>query len=238
MKKVIHTAETRGFFDHGWLRTYHTFSFAKYNDPKRINFGALRVLNDDTIIAAKGFSKHPQDNMEIITIPLSGALIHEDSANNKQIIKAGDVQILSAGTGIVHSEFNKSQTDELNIIQLWIFPDDDGYEPGYSYKSFDPDDRQNKIQTIISPFKNDDILQINQNAFISWTRLSKNFSVSYKLNDPQNGLYLFLTDGSVFVENEPLQKRDGMGLWETSEIKLDSIAQSEVLLIEVPLNHK
>lgn len=236
MKKITHKADSRGFFDYGWLRTNHSFSFAKYNNPQRMNFGALRVLNDDFVIGGRGFGKHPHDNMEIISIPLFGSLAHEDSAGNKEILRENDVQVMSAGTGIVHSEYNGSETNEVNFLQLWIFPDSEGYEPRYDQKAFDPVDRQNKIQTFISPEKNDDSLWIHQNAYLSWVTLGNDFSVNYKMNDDKNGVYIFLIDGTLFVEDEPMKKRDSIGLWETEEIKMEAVANSEILLIEVPMS--
>lgn len=236
MKKIIHKAASRGFFDYGWLRTNHSFSFAKYHDAQKMNFGALRVLNDDIVIGGKGFGKHPHDNMEIISIPLSGSLAHEDSAGHKEIIRVNDVQVMSAGTGIVHSEFNASASNEINFLQIWIFPDEEGYEPRYDQQTFDPADRQNKIQTFISPNKDEGNLWINQNAFLSWVSLGKDFSVNYEMNNPGNGIYIFLIDGTVFVQEEPMKKRDSMGLWEINKIKMEAIANSEILLIEVPMS--
>lgn len=236
MKKIVHKAESRGYFDYGWLRTHHSFSFAKYYEPQRMNFGALRVLNDDIVIANKGFGKHPHDNMEIISIPLSGSLSHEDSAGNNQLLKVNDVQVMSAGSGIMHSEFNGSKTNEVNFLQLWIFPDGEGYEPNYDQKTFNIEDRQNKVHTFISPDKNNETLSINQDAYISWVNLGIDFSVNYKLNNHQNGVYVFLIAGTIFINEEPLKPRDGIGLWEVDEIKLEAVANSEILLIEVPMS--
>ncbi len=236
MKKIVHKAQSRGYFDYGWLRTNHSFSFAKYYEPQRMNFGALRVLNDDIVIANKGFGKHTHDNMEIISIPLSGSLYHEDSSGNNQLLKVNDVQVMSAGTGIMHSEFNGSKTNEVNFLQLWIFPDGEGYEPRYDQKSFLIEDRQNKIQTFISPTKSNETLWINQDAYISWVTLGNQFSVDYKINNPKNGVYIFLIEGTIFINEDPLKSRDGIGFWELEKIKLEAIANSEILLIEVPMS--
>ena len=237
MKKIIHKAESRGYFDYGWLRTNHSFSFGKYYEPQRLNFGALRVLNDDVVIGGKGFGKHPHDNMEIISIPLSGSLAHEDNAGNKQLLKENEVQVMSAGSGIVHSEYNSSNTNEVNFLQIWIFPDADDYEARYDQKSFIPEDRENKIHTFISPNKNGDNLWINQDAYLSRVTLGKDSSIIYKVKNPEkNGVYVFLIEGALFIDEEPMKNRDALGLWDTEQINIDAVANSEILLIEVPMS--
>lgn len=235
MKKLIYTAESRGFFNHGWMRTYHSFSFAKYNNPLNINFGALRVLNDDFVKGGKGMGKHHHDNMEIISIPLHGTLAYEDSTGHKGIIKPDDVQVISAGTGLVHAEYNGSQTEEVNFLQIWIYPFSEGLDPRYNQKSFSAKDRQNKIQTFISPDTIDNNLLINQNAFLSWTSLDKDFSVTYHLYDIANGLYIFIIEGSAFIDDQPLHKRDGIAISEIAKIKIHSTTHSEIMIIEVPM---
>jgi redox-sensitive bicupin YhaK (pirin superfamily) len=236
MKKIIHRADSRGYFDFGWLKTNHTFSFGSYYDPERINFGMLRVLNDDFVAAGQGFGTHPHNNMEIVSIPLSGALAHKDSTGTEVVIVPDEVQVMSAGTGILHSEYNHSKENETNFLQLWIFPDKTGHKPKYDQKSFNPKERKNKLLTIVSPDKSSGNLWLNQDAYLSMTDIEKNKSLNYKFNTKGNGVYIFLIKGKISVGEESLSNRDGIGIWETKEILLKANEDSQALLIEIPMN--
>jgi redox-sensitive bicupin YhaK (pirin superfamily) len=235
MEKVIHKAEDRGHANHGWLDAHHSFSFANYYNPERTRFGVLRVLNDDIIQAGEGFGTHPHDNMEIVTIPLTGELAHKDSTGNKEVIRKNEVQIMSAGSGLTHSEFNNSKTDEINLLQLWVFPKERNIKPRYDQKVFEPADRQNKIQTLVSP-KDENALWINQDAYFSRADIDKEVEVEYDLNTKKNGVYVFVIEGKVEIDGELLSKRDAVGVTEADKIKITAKEKSEVLLIEVPLN--
>ena len=235
MEKVIHKAEDRGHANHGWLDAHHSFSFANYYNPERTRFGVLRVLNDDIIQGGEGFGTHPHDNMEIITIPLTGELAHKDSTGNKEVIRKNEVQIMSAGSGLTHTEFNNSKTDEINLLQLWVFPKERNIKPRYDQKVFEPADRQNKIQTLVSP-KDENALWINQDAYFSRADIDKEVDVEYELNTKKNGVYIFVIEGKVEIDGELLSKRDAMGVTEADKIKITAKEKSEVLLIEVPLN--
>lgn len=235
METIIHKAETRGKANHGWLITRHTFSFGSYYDPGRTNFGMLRVLNDDIVSAGAGFGTHPHDNMEIVSIPLSGSLEHKDSMGNTQIIKTNEVQIMSAGNGVLHSEYNHSKEEPVNFLQVWVLPKKKDIRPRYQQKVFEPADRVNKIQTVVSP-EPGNALKINQDARFSLATFEAGYEASYKLHTDQNGVYVFIIEGEAEVAGEPLQKRDGMGVWETNEVSLKSTApKTELLLIEVPM---
>lgn len=236
MKSVLHRAHTRGHANHGWLDSYHTFSFAGYHNPTRVNFGALRVLNDDVVKGGAGFGQHPHDNMEIISIPLKGALEHGDNTGGHGIIKSGEVQIMSAGTGIVHSERNASKSEDVNFLQIWVFPKVRNIDPRYDQKFFSSADRINRFQTIVAPEENTNSLRINQDAWFSIGRLSKDFSTEYPVNKNSNGVYVFVLDGDVTINGQKLNKRDGLGIWETDKISLSADNEAEVLLIEVPMN--
>jgi hypothetical protein len=236
MKTIIHKADSRGHFDYGWLKTYHTFSFSNYYDKERVNFGMLRVLNDDVVAAGQGFGTHPHNDMEIVSIPLSGALAHKDSTGTEKAIVPNEVQVMSAGTGILHSEYNHSKDDETNFLQLWIFPDKKGHQPRYDQKTFNPEERKNKLQFIVTPEKKDGNLWLNQDAYLSLIDIEKNKSVNYKTHTKGNGVYLFLIDGIISVGEETLSKRDGIGIWETDEFSITAKENSRILLIEVPMN--
>ena len=236
MKKIIHKADTRGFFDYGWLKTSHTFSFSSYYDPERINFGMLRVLNDDFVAAGEGFGTHPHNDMEIVTIPLDGALAHKDSTGSEGVIYPDEVQIMSAGTGIRHSEFNHLQDGTSNFLQLWIFPDKKKHQPRYNQNYFDPAERKNKFQFIVTPDKKDGNLWLNQDAFLSRIDLDKSNSVNYEIHTKGNGVYLFLIDGEISIAGETLSKRDGIGIYETDEFSITAIKDSQILIIEIPMN--
>jgi redox-sensitive bicupin YhaK (pirin superfamily) len=235
MKTVLHKANTRGHANHGWLDSHHTFSFAGYHDPTRVNFGALRVLNDDVVKGGSGFGQHPHDNMEIISIPLRGALEHGDNTGGHGIIKSGEVQIMSAGSGLSHSEKNASKTDDVNFLQVWVFPKERNIQPRYGQKLFSLEDRVNKFQTIVSPEKDNNALWINQNAWFSLGKLEKDFSTSYTINQSGNGVYAFVIEGDVTINGQKLNKRDGLGMWAVDTFQITANEDAEVLLMEVPL---
>jgi len=235
MKKTIHKADSRGHVDHGWLKSYHTFSFADYYNPERTRFGLLRVLNDDIIEGGMGFGTHPHDNMEIITIPLKGELAHKDSTGTKEVIKANEVQIMSAGSGLTHSEFNNSPTDSVNLLQIWVFPKEKNITPRYDQKVFDPADKKNKLLTVVSPEKNNGALWINQDAYFSIGNIDAGKTLSYEVKRKGNGIYLFVIDGSIEVSNEKISSRDAIGIEDTDKIEITAIENSEVLLIDLPM---
>lgn len=237
MQKVVHKAESRGHANHGWLDSHHTFSFAGYYDPQRMNFGALRVLNDDIVDGGQGFGAHPHDNMEIVSIPLSGALEHKDNTGRSGVIKSGDVQIMSAGTGITHSEFNHSETEQVNFLQLWVFPKIRNIQPRYDQKYFDEKGRKNKLQTVVSPEEGADSLFINQDAWFSRALLEKGESLVYHLHGKGQGVYVFVIEGSITVEDENLNRRDGAGFSKTDHVEITSLSDAELLFIEVPIDN-
>lgn len=236
MNKTVHKAESRGYADHGWLQSYHSFSFANYYNPSKIRFGLLRVLNDDIVAGGMGFGTHPHDNMEIVTIPLKGEVAHKDSIGTKEVIKAGEVQIMSAGSGLTHSEFNNSEKDLVNLLQIWVFPKEKNITPRYDQKKFDPEDRKNKFQLLVSPGKENGSLWINQNAFFSLADFDKDMNVQYKLRSKGNGVYIFVIEGKVELDGEKLNRRDAAGIENESEINFKTLEKSEILVIEVPMN--
>jgi len=234
-KTILHKANTRGHADHGWLNSYHTFSFANYQNPERVHFGALRVLNDDTVSSGMGFGTHPHDNMEIISIPLEGDLEHKDSMGNTTVIKQGDIQVMSAGTGIQHSEYNKNKEVPVKFLQIWVFPNKKNVTPRYDQISLKENDRHNKLQQILSPDPNDEGVWIYQNAWFHLGKFDKDFSAEYKFKKEGNGLYIFVLNGDITVDNQKLNKRDGYGIWETDKVKIKADSDSEFLLMEVPM---
>jgi hypothetical protein len=236
MKIIFHKSTARGYADHGWLQTYHTFSFAGYHDPERIRFGLLRVLNDDTVQPGMGFGMHPHDNMEIVTIPLQGSLAHRDSMGNEEVIHAGEVQVMSAGTGLYHSEYNASQKDHVSLLQIWVFPKVRDVKPRYAQKLFDIRDRINKFQTVVSPDKTEGKLWLNQDVYFSLGNFTKNQKVNYKIKHPGNGAYIFVIEGSVIINGEKLNRRDGLGLEEADKFEIEVKDNSEILIIDVPMN--
>ncbi len=221
--------------NYGWLDTYHTFSFFRYHNPGRMNFGLLRVLNDDVVAPGAGFETHPHDNMEIVSIPLHGALEHKDSAGHVEVINTNDVQIMSAGSGLTHSEYNHSKKDKVNFLQIWILPKEQNIEPIYDQKTFLPENRNNKIQTIVSPEKKNGILWINQDAYFSRVDLSRGNEIEYELRKKDNGLYIFLIEGEIEIDSENLIKRDAIGLTKIEKISIKANKEAHVLLIEVPI---
>lgn len=235
MKTILHKSHTRGHANHGWLDTHHTFSFANYYDEERMHFGALRVLNDDYVDGGMGFGKHPHDNMEIISIPLSGDLEHKDSMGNTTVIKQNDVQIMSAGTGVQHSEYNKNKGEKVNFLQLWIFPKIRNITPRYDQKTFDPADRLNKLQQIVSPVETDPGVTINQDAWLHLGNFENGFNSNYTIHQKGNGVYVFVLNGDVTINDQKLNKRDGLGIWETDKFSITANSNAEILLIEVPI---
>ncbi|MDX5435711.1 MAG: pirin family protein [Pontibacter sp.] len=234
-RKIIHRADTRGHANHGWLDSHHTFSFAHYYDPERMGFGLLRVLNDDVVSGGMGFGTHPHDNMEIVSIPLSGSLAHRDSTGTQEVIQTNEVQIMSAGSGLTHSEFNASKTDSVNFLQIWVFPKERDIAPRYEQKAYKPEDRQNKLQTVIAPDKQDGTLWINQDAWFTLGTLKNGFAQDYALHKQGNGVYAFVIEGEVELDGEKLGKRDGMGISDTDSISIKASGDAELLLIEVPM---
>ncbi len=236
MTQVLHKADTRGLADHGWLHSRHTFSFADYYDPERVHFGMLRVINDDIVKPAMGFGTHPHENMEIISIPLKGALRHRDSMGNQHVINAGEVQVMSAGTGVTHSEHNNSDREEVNFLQIWVFPKEKNIAPRYAQKKFAPEQRRNRFQLLVSPDEADGSLAINQAAWFSQVRLDPGSGLTYPLHRPGNGVYFFILEGAADIDGVKLQRRDGFGVSGGNEVHLASEEQAEILVIEVPLN--
>jgi redox-sensitive bicupin YhaK (pirin superfamily) len=235
MNTVLHKANTRGHANHGWLDTNHTFSFAHYYDPTRMHFGVLRVLNDDFVDGGKGFGTHPHDNMEIISIPLYGDLEHKDSTGNTEVIRQNDVQIMSAGTGIYHSEYNKNKDKKVNFLQIWVFPKEKNIAPRYEQKTFKPEDRVNKLQEVVSTNKDAEGVWINQDAWFYLGSLKRDFKTDYKINKKGNGVYIFAIEGDVTINGQKLNKRDGLGVWDTDQISIVADNDAEVLLMEVPM---
>jgi redox-sensitive bicupin YhaK (pirin superfamily) len=235
MKKIVHRAEDRGYADHGWLKAHHSFSFAGYHDMSKVHFGELRVLNDDTIAPSMGFGMHPHDNMEIVTIPLRGAIRHRDSMGNEGVIKAGDVQIMSAGKGIVHSEFNASPTEFLNLFQIWVFPKVRNIEPRYDQKTFSAEGRKGKFQVLVSPGKEEGTMWVNQDVWFNLGDFSEGTEVAYEPKLKGNGLYLMVVEGEVEVAGETLGKRDAIGLWELEKADIKVNTNAELLVIDVPM---
>jgi hypothetical protein len=238
MKTIIHKSNTRGFANHGWLKSHHTFSFANYQNEKRMNFGALRVLNDDVVQPKMGFGTHPHQNMEIISIPLKGALSHKDSIGNKRAIEVGEVQVMSAGTGLTHSEFNDSKTTEVNFLQLWIVPEELSVNPNYEQRHFQFEDQKNKLQTVVAPKDKLEggALPISQQAYIYRSSLDSGNTIELKVKSAQNGIYIFVVDGEIEVANNMLEKRDAVGISEAQDIKIKANRNSEFVIIEVPMN--
>ncbi len=235
-KKVLHEANTRGHADHGWLNAYHSFSFAGYHDPERVHFGALRVLNNDVVAAGTGFGKHPHDNMEIITVVLKGALEHQDSMGHTQAIRPGEVQVMSAGTGVTHSEYNHSKSESVELLQIWIFPDKRNVAPRYDQKMFEAAGRVNKIQQLVSSIDKDEAgLKIHSDTRISRVNLEAGREVEYILTDDKHGLYIFMIEGSATAGEQVLSRRDGYGISGEERVSLKANTDSDILLLEVPM---
>lgn len=235
MNTVLHKSDTRGNANHGWLKSRHTFSFANYYNPERMHFGVLRVLNDDIVAPGMGFAKHPHDNMEIISIPLDGDLEHKDSMGNVAVIRKGDVQVMSAGTGVYHSEFNRNKDQEVKFLQIWVFPNKKDVTPRYDQISIREVEKNNEFYQILSPNKDDQGVWIHQDAWFSLGNFDQEKETTYTLNKPGNGVYLFVLEGSIKVEGQELSKRDGFGMWDVTSFNMKAIEKSRVLLMEVPM---
>lgn len=234
MKTILHTATTRGGANHGWLNAKHSFSFGHYYDASREHFGALRVLNDDTIAGGTGFGTHPHDNFEIVTIPLEGGVEHKDSMGNHGIIRPGEVQIMSAGTGIQHSEYNADKDTELKLFQIWVFPKERDITPRYDQRAYPVEGRQNRWQIVVSP-RHEEAVWINQDAYFNLGHFDAGKQVEYQLNTLGNGVYLMVVEGSIEVDGKTLNRRDAIGVWETDTLNLKTNTESELLLLEVPM---
>lgn len=234
-KTIFHKAETRGDANHGWLHSRHTFSFANYYNPERMHFGQLRVLNDDWVSPGMGFSTHPHDNMEIISIPLEGDLEHKDNMGNVSVIKHGDVQVMSAGTGITHSEYNKNRDKPVKFLQIWVFPNKENVTPRYDQITLNIADRQNKLQQIVSPNPDDAGVWIYQNAWFHIGKFDTGVSADYPLKAKDNGVFAFILSGDVTINNQQLTTRDGFGVWDVEKLSIKSDTDSEFLLMELPM---
>ena len=235
MNTVIHKSHSRGIANHGWLESRHTYSFARYQNVDRMGFGKLRVLNDDIVESSMGFGTHPHENMEIISIPLSGSLRHEDSMGNQHVIESGEVQIMSAGTGISHSEYNNSATEPVNFLQIWILPKQNDIEPRYAQKRFELEQRLNKLQLVVAPDDEQGAIWINQDAYFSLLKLEGGYSIDYQLRNKQNGVYIFMISGSAMLDEFILEARDGVELSDASVITVKATDNAEILWIETPL---
>jgi redox-sensitive bicupin YhaK (pirin superfamily) len=236
MKTIIHKAETRGHANHGWLDTHHTFSFANYYNPERIHFGALRVLNDDWIAGGQGFGMHPHDNMEIVTIPLRGDVEHKDSMGNKGVIQSGEIQVMSAGTGVFHSEYNPNKDKDTQLLQIWVFPDKKNVKPRYEQISYETIKKPNEFYQIVSPEgATTEGMWIHQQAWFNLGDLAKGWEGSYELKRKESGVYAFVIEGEVTIGDTTLHRRDGMGIWETDKLDIKINTDSKLLLMEVPM---
>lgn len=236
METVLHTADSRGHANHGWLDSHHSFSFAGYFNPDRMNFGVLRVLNDDIVSPSMGFGTHGHQNMEIVSIPLEGDLKHKDDTGREAIIKEGDIQVMSAGTGIQHSEFNYSNENPVNFLQIWIIPNQQNVTPRYDQISIDPSSTKNKFQQILSPNKEDDGVWIYQEAWFHLGEFDADTTVAYTLRNKNNGVYLFLLEGQVNIRDLSLSRRDAVGITKTHEVQIRVKESSKLLIMEIPVN--
>lgn len=237
MNTILHKASTRGEVNHGWLQSKHSFSFANYHNPERMSFGVLRVLNDDRVSENMGFGTHPHKNMEIISIPLEGDLKHKDNMGNETVIKSGDIQVMSAGTGVMHSEYNNNPDQDVKFLQIWVLPNKQNVKPRYQQITLNAADRANKFQQIVSPNLDDSGVWIHQNAWFNMSNLESGKELSYLLNDPEsNGVYVFVLNGEVTVNGQSLNRRDGYGVWDTKQLHIKADSDTELLVMEVPMN--
>ncbi|KAA0929432.1 pirin family protein [Psychrobacter sp. ANT_H56B] len=236
MKTIYHAADSRGDANHGWLKSRHTFSFANYHNPERMGFGALRVINDDFVIGGQGFGKHSHRDMEIISIPLSGKLGHGDNIGNNGIIETGEIQVMSAGTGITHSEMNGDDKEEVKFLQIWVIPNKMNVEPRYQQVRMDDILKPNEFNQVLSPNADDAGVWIHQDAWFSMGDFDKGVTQTYQLKDPNNGVYVFVISGKVVVNGNTLDTRDGLGVWDTKNFTMDVIDDAKVLLMEVPMS--
>ena len=236
MKTIYHAADSRGDANHGWLKSKHTFSFANYHNPERMGFGALRVINDDFVIGGQGFGKHSHRDMEIISIPLSGKLGHGDNIGNNGIIETGDIQVMSAGTGITHSEMNGDDTEAVKFLQIWVIPNKMNVEPRYQQIRMDDILKPNEFNQVLSPNADDAGVWIHQDAWFSMGDFDKDITQTYELKNPNNGVYIFVINGKVVVNGKTLDTRDGLGVWDTKNFTMDVEEDAKVLLMEVPMS--
>ena len=237
MNYTLHPASERGTANHGWLNSHHSFSFANYYNPQKMHFGVLRVLNDDTVAPGMGFGKHPHDNMEIVSIPLSGDLEHEDSMGNKAVIREGEIQAMSAGTGIFHSEYNASKTDEVKFLQIWIFPRKKDVAPRYDQIVLPDLTKENTLHQVLSPNPDDAGIWIHQDAWFHMGSFESDHKSTYAIQKSGNGLYAFVLEGAFEIEGQRLGKRDAIGIWDTKSVNFHCLDQrSRLLLIEVPMH--
>lgn len=236
MKSIYHAADSRGNADHGWLKSKHTFSFANYHDPKRMGFGALRVINDDYVIGGKGFGVHPHQDMEIISVPLSGKLSHGDNIGNKGVIKTGEIQVMSAGTGIMHSEMNGDEKEPVKFLQIWVMPNKRNVEPRYQQVQLNKIMQANKFNQVLSPDSDAAGVWIHQDAWFSLGEFDQDLTQTYQLKKPGNGVYVFVIEGKVVVENQTLDARDGLGVWDTNNVTIEISKNTKILLMEVPMS--
>ncbi len=234
MKTILHQAETRGHANLGWLNSYHTFSFSQYYNPERIHFGALRVLNDDIVAGSRGFDTHPHTNMEIISIPLQGDLKHTDSMGNIAIIKEGEIQVMSAGTGVYHTEYNNKENEEAHFLQIWIFPNKRDVTPRYDQQVL-PHSTKNKFQQILSPNPDDEGIWIYQNAWFNIGEFEAGQDVTYAIKNRKNGVYAFIIEGEVTIGEQHLGERDGLGIWDTTSIEMTISKDAKILLMDIPM---
>ncbi len=236
MKTTLHKLDTRGFSNHGWLKSHHTFSFANYHNPERMNFGVLRDLNDDTVESGMGFGTHPHRDMEIISIPLEGDLEHKDSMGTTAVIRKGEIQVLSAGTGVMHSEYNKNADELVKFLQIWVIPNKMGVQPRYDQISIKESAEPNDFQQILSPNADDEGVWIHQDAWFNLADFDKGVSKKYELHKKGNGVYVFVLSGKAKIGDIELSERDGLGIEDTDNFTLEALEKSEILLMEVPMN--
>ncbi len=237
MKKVFHPSASRGHANHGWLESYHSFSFANYYNPERMQFGTLRVLNDDRVAPGMGFGTHSHNNMEIISIPLRGDLEHKDSMGNTTVIREGDVQVMSAGTGVNHSEYNKNKDRDVAFLQIWILPNKANVTPRYDQITLDPATLTEQWHTLLGPEGKHNGLWIHQDAWFHMGDFKNGVRVPYKIRGTGNGLYIFVLEGKATVEGETLERRDALGIWDFESIEFLMEKDSRILLIEVPFSN-
>lgn len=235
MKTILHKAATRGFADHGWLKSHHTFSFANYYNPERMNFGVLRVLNDDVVESGMGFGTHPHRDMEIISIPLEGDLEHKDSMGTTAVIRKGEIQVMSAGTGVMHSEYNKNSDEKVKFLQIWVIPNKMNVTPRYDQISIKENAKPNDFQQILSPNEDDEGVWIHQDAWFNLANFDQGVSKEYRIHKKGNGVYVFVLKGGAKIGNQILETRDGFGIWETDSFILEATEDAEILLMEVPM---
>lgn len=236
MKTVFHKSSERGHVNHGWLNAKHSFSFASFYNPQKMHFGLLRVLNDDIVAPGMGFGTHPHDNMEIVTIPLKGALEHRDSMGNIGVIQRNEIQAMSAGSGVTHSEYNHSKTEEINLLQIWVFPKEHNITPRYDQRFFTEEDKNGKFKTIVAPVKSDDVMWINQDAYFAIGKFKAGSSTDYTIQHKGNGVYIFVIEGEAKIGDQTLGKRDALGIWDTDNFKVEVSKDAEILVIDVPMN--